>query len=98
MVKRGEIVSHCMALGINQSQARRGLYGSDTGEWQLQRVRERSQNAALRWRCGKYQLVIIAPGQHALQRGACAVGIVKLRCATGIGLTCGQQGQDLVDI
>ena len=43
-------MDHCMALGIDQSQARRGLYGSDTGEWQFQRVRERSQNAALRWR------------------------------------------------
>ena len=83
-------MGHCMALGIDQSQARRGLYGSDTGEWQFQRVRERSQTAALRWRCGKHQLVIIAPGQHALQRGACAVGIVDLRRATGIGLACSQ--------
>ena len=98
MVERGEIVGHCMPLGIDQAQARRALYGSDTGKWQLKRGRERSQSAALLNRRGKYQLVIITPGQHTLQRGARAVVAVELRCATCIGLACGQQRQYLIPL
>ena len=92
------VEGHGIPLGIDQAQARHSLYGTDTVNWQLKRGREQSQSAALLNRRSEYKLVIVAPGQHTLQCGARAVVRVKLRCATRIRLTCGQQRQDLIDI